>query len=100
MMTGNYNSANYQQDEDRSTRNFFIDEIYWSGLKGKLSHSIGRAFSWRAKVPPGTKHIYHSGDTMIVTSAMSRFLAANVQPGEPTDLWEMVVQDILVPLKV
>jgi hypothetical protein len=32
----------------------------------------GRAFSWRSKVRPGTKHIYHSGDTMIATSAMSK----------------------------
>ena len=101
MMTGNYDSANYQQDEDRGTTNFFTDEIYWDGkLKGKLSHAIGRAFSWRAKVAPGTKHVYHSGDTMIATSAMAKYLASKAGPGEPTDLWDMVVEDILRPLNV
>ena len=41
---------------------------------------------------------YHTTDTMIATTAMNKFLQS--REGNTADLWEMVVQDILQPLKV
>ena len=51
MMTGNYGSASYQQDEDGAAMvQFFIEETY----SGKIAES----FSFRNRAKPGTTHVY------------------------------------------
>ena len=90
MCTGNYQSSSYQTDEDRHTLAFFEAETY----AGKADAS----FSWPSRVPPGTKHIYHTTDTFVVVRAMQEYVKANISP--QADIWELVVNDILKPLNV
>lgn len=93
MMTGNYQSSDYQVDENQNMGDFFEAETY----KGKLA----AAFKFRSQVPPATKHIYHTTDTFIVTAAMQKYLEGQGQEqAKPMDIWQLVVDDILVPLRV
>jgi hypothetical protein len=66
-------SAGYQQDEDFHMNDFFVAETFAG--KGAA------AFSFPAREPPGQRHIYHTTDTFILTSAMQRFLQAATARG-------------------
>ena len=90
MQTGNYYSDAYQADEDQYMTSFFEYDTY----AGKARES----FDYQARRAPGTKHIYHTTDTFIVTAAMQKY--AEVHVGPSADIWGMIVEDILVPLHV
>ena len=68
MATGNYNLDGYEADEDSPTMDrFLIDE--------KLGSKIADAFAFRKNyAPPGTKWIYQSSATFLLTQAMNAYL--------------------------
>ena len=99
MMTGNYQSAEYQRDEDVHSGDFFAAETY--------SGKSAAAFSFPNREPPGQRHIYHTTDTFILASAMQNYLqrsslnSTNISSAaEITDVWELIAEEILKPLDI
>ncbi len=92
MATGNYNLAAYEADEDSPTMDkFLVDEDYPS--------KIADAFAFRQNyAPPGTKWIYQSSATFILTQAMNAYLQQ--QRANNADLFNMVRDDVYKPLRV
>jgi Beta-lactamase len=92
MATGNYNLAEYEADEDSPTMDkFLVDEDYAS--------KIADAFAFRQNyAPPGTRWIYQSSATFILTQAMNAYLQQ--KRGTKADLFDMVRDDVYKPLQV
>jgi hypothetical protein len=90
MATGYYNSDVYEADEDSDAMvPFLVDE----GLNAKLKD----AFSIdRNHVAPGTKWVYQSSATFVLTQAMSAYLKKH--KGTDADLFNMVRDDLYKPL--
>lgn len=60
---------------------------------------IAASFKYRNQARPGTKHIYHTSDTFIVTTAMNKYLQG--KEGSSADIWtDVIVKDILSPIRV
>jgi len=92
MATGNYNLDAYEADEDSPTMDtFLIDET----LEAKLVD----AFQFKEHyVPPGTKWIYQSSATFVLTQAMNAFLQQ--KRGQDADIFNLVRDDIYKPLQL
>jgi len=92
MATGNYNLDAYEADEDSPTMdNFIVAESYASKVKN--------AFEFKQNyVPPGTKWVYQSSATFLLTQAMNAFLRQ--QRGKSADIFELVRDDVYKPLKL
>ncbi len=89
MATGNYNSDGYEADEDSPTMDtFIVDESYESKLADAFAFTKNFA-------PPGTKWIYQSSATFIVTQAMNAYLK---QHKGGADLFDLVRDDVYKPL--
>ena len=90
MATGNYNLDAYEADEDSRTMDMFIvDETY----QGKIAD----AFAFRKNyAPPGTKWIYQSSATFILTQAMNAYLRQH--RGKDADIFDLVRDDVYKPL--
>jgi hypothetical protein len=90
MATGNYNLDAYEADEDSpSMGRFLIDE----GFDAKIAD----AFAFRQHYsPPGTKWIYQSSATYLLTQAMNAYLKQ--RKGQASDLFNMVRDDVYKPL--
>jgi hypothetical protein len=89
MATGNYRFAFYMRDEDSNQMgDFFAAETY--------ADRIAEAFSWGNKAAPGSKWVYHTSDTFIVTQAMHSYLQS--QEGSNADIFDMLVNEIFVPI--
>jgi len=91
MATGNFNLGGYEADEDSPVNDkFLIDEAF----AGKLAD----AFDFKDhSAPPGTKWVYQSAATYIVTQAMNAYFH---QRGGHGDIFTMVRDDIYKPLHV
>ena len=89
MATGNFNSTGYEADEDsRVNDTFLIAETY--------ADKLADAFAFKDhSAPPGTKWVYQSAATYILTQAMNAYYQ---QHGGKGDIFTMVRDDIYIPL--
>ena len=92
MATGNYNLPGYEADEDSPAMDaFLVDEGYEAKLKDAFA--IHNHFT-----TPGTKWVYQSSATFILTQAMNAYLQR--KKGRSADLFNMVRDDLYIPLHV
>ncbi|MBN1137581.1 MAG: serine hydrolase, partial [Anaerolineae bacterium] len=63
MSTGNYGSAGYMADEDGPNMGEFFGAQPYAAR-------IAAAFNWPHAADPGTRWVYHTGDTFILTRAL------------------------------
>lgn len=90
MATGNYNLDAYEADEDSPVMDqFLIDESYASKLTDAFAFNKRHA-------PPGTKWVYQSSATFILTQAMNAYLKRH--EGKDADLFNTICDDIYKPL--
>jgi hypothetical protein len=92
MATGNYNLEVYEADEDSPTMDkFLVDEL--SGAK------LADAFAFKQNyAPPGTKWIYQSSATFVLTQAMNAYLKQ--RKGRDADIFDLVSDDVYKPLHI
>jgi CubicO group peptidase (beta-lactamase class C family) len=91
MATGNYNLDGYEADEDSPTMDtFLVDETFDSKLSDAFAFTKNYA-------PPGTKWIYQSSATFILTQAMNAYLKQ--RRGGDADIFELVRDDVYKPLQ-
>lgn len=92
MATGNYNLDGYGADEDSPAMDqFLVDEKYEAKLKSAFALNKNYA-------TPGTKWVYQSSATFILTQAMNEYLKR--QEGKDADLFNKVRDDVYKPLKL
>ncbi len=92
MATGNYNLEGYEADEDSPTMDtFLVDESFESKLTDAFAFTKNFA-------PPGTKWIYQSSATFILTQAMNAYLKQ--RRGGDADIFDLVRDDVYKPLHV
>jgi hypothetical protein len=89
MSTGNYTSAGNMTDEDGSKMGeFFSAQPY--------AARITAAFDWPHTAAPGTRWVYRTSDTFILTRALHNYLQA--QEGPDADIFQFVVDEVYRPL--
>jgi len=92
MATGNYNLEGYEADEDSPTMDtFLVDESFESKLNDSFAFTKNYA-------PPGTKWIYQSSATFVLTQAMNAYLKQRI--GSHADIFDLVRDDVYKPLHV
>jgi hypothetical protein len=92
MATGNFDSDAYEADENgRTMDRFIVEESY----AGKMSAAFALQ---RNRAEPGSKWVYQSSATFVVTQAMNAFLRQ--QRGNDADIFDLVRDDVYVPLRV
>jgi CubicO group peptidase (beta-lactamase class C family) len=92
MATGNYNLDGYEADEDSQAMDqFLIDESYEAKLNSAFALDKNYA-------TPGTKWVYQSSATFILTQAMNEYLKR--REGRAADIFNKVRDDVYQPLKV
>jgi hypothetical protein len=90
MATGNYNVDGYEADEDSLTMDkFLVDE----SLEAKLADAF--AFKQNAALP-GTKWVYQSSATFVLTQAMNAYLREHT--GKQADIFNLICDDVYKPL--
>lgn len=91
MTTGNYFSPGTWEDENGPAMSqFFNAETY--------AERIAAAFDAPYQEPPGSRWVYRSSDTFILTRAMQVFLESRQGPG--ADIFDRIVRDVFKPLKI
>jgi hypothetical protein len=86
MATGNYNLDAYEADEDSPTMDtFIVDEAYHAKLADVFAFNKNYA-------APGTKWIYQSSATFLLTQAMNAYLKQKAGPNK--DIFELVRDDV------
>jgi hypothetical protein len=92
MATGNFNSDAYEADENSPAMDrFIIDESY--------AAKVADSFAFKQNyAPPGTKWVYQSSATYLLTQAMNAFLKR--QKGKGADIFDLVCDDVYKPLHV
>jgi hypothetical protein len=92
MATGNYDSDAYEADENsRTMERFIVGESY--------SEKISAAFAFRQNyAAPGTRWVYQSSATFLVTQAMNAVLEQ--RRGKGADIFDLVRDEVYVPLRV
>ena len=90
MTTGHYRRDGVQQDErdNTTTASFFQLET--------LPQKLRAATTYPTQLPPGSKWVYHTTDTFLLTHAMTGYLEQKL--GQETDLFDWVVDQIYRPL--
>ena len=89
MSTGNYVSAGFMVDDDSDKMGeFFGAQPYAERIK--------EAFSAPHQVDPGTRWVYRTSDTFILTRAMQNYL--QTQQGIDADIYQFVVDEVYRPL--
>jgi len=89
MSTGNYESSAYMvDDESDKMGEFFGAQPYAERIKA--------AFSAPHKVEPGTRWVYRTSDTFILTRAIQNYL--QTQQGTDSDIYQFVVDEVYRPL--
>ncbi len=90
MATGNYNSEAYEADENSPVMDkFLVDE----SVTAKLADSFAFTQNYAT---PGTKWIYQSSATFVVTQAMNAYLQQ--KKGKSADIFDLVRDDVYRPL--
>jgi len=91
MATGNYNLDGYEADEDSAAMdNFLVDE----SLEAKLADAFAFNDNY---APPGTKWVYQSSATFLLTQTMNAYLK---QQGDRADLFNLIRDQVYKPLHV
>jgi hypothetical protein len=89
MTTGNYVSAGYMTDDDsQKMGEFFSAQPY--------AERIAAAFDCPNAADPGTRWVYRTSDTFILTRALNNYL--QTQRGPDADIYQFVVDEIYRPL--
>jgi len=89
MATGNYISAGFMiDDESDKMGEFFSAQPYAERIKA--------AFSASRQSEPGTRWVYRTSDTFILTRAMQNYL--QTQQGSDADIYRFVVDEVYRPL--
>ena len=89
MSTGNYDSPGFMlDDESVAMGSFFSAQPY--------ANRIAAAFTAKSQGEPGTRWVYRTSDTFILTRAMHNFLQEQV--GSEADIFQFVVDEIYKPL--
>jgi CubicO group peptidase (beta-lactamase class C family) len=89
MATGNYDSAGYMADDESDKMGvFFGAQPYAERIKA--------AFSAPHQADPGTRWVYRTSDTFILTRALQNYL--QIQQGSGADIYQFVVDEIYRPL--
>jgi hypothetical protein len=91
MATGNYQSSDYMMDEDGEEMGRFFDAQ-------PFADRISAAFDWPHSSDPGVKWVYRTSDTFIITRAMHNYLQS--QEGSDADIFQFVVDEVYMPIKV
>jgi len=91
MASGNYRTAVYMVDEESWDTDPFWSSEYYPDL-------IVAAFNWPHSAPPGTRWVYRTSDTFIVTRALHNYLQTIEGPG--ADIFEFVVDEVYKPLQI
>jgi len=89
MSTGNYISAGYMADEDGAKMGEFFGAQPYAAR-------MAAAFDWAHAADPGTRWVYRTSDTFILTRAMHNYLQA--QEGPQADIFQFVVDEVYRPL--
>lgn len=89
MSTGNYGSAGFMVDDDsQQMGRFFSAQPY--------SARIAEAFEWPHVLEPGTRWVYRTSDTFILTRALHNYLQS--LRGPQADIYQYLVDEIYRPL--
>jgi hypothetical protein len=91
MATGNYQSPGYMVDEDGAKMGEYFDTQPYT-------ERIAAAFDWPHSADPGTRWVYRTSDTFILTRALHNYLQS--QEGSKADIFQFVVDEVYAPLKV
>lgn len=91
MSTGNYVSPGYMVDDNSEEMGLFFGAQPYS-------ERIAAAFTAPHKEDPGTRWVYRTSDTFIVTRAMHNYL--RTKQGTEQDIFGLVVQDVYRPLQL
>jgi hypothetical protein len=91
MSTGNDTSAGYMTDEDGSKMGVFF------GAQ-PFAERIAEAFDWPHAADPGTRWVYRTSDTFILTRALHNYLQS--QEGPEADIFQFVVDEVYRPLQL
>jgi CubicO group peptidase (beta-lactamase class C family) len=89
MATGNYDSASYMADDESDKMGIFFGAQPYS-------ERIKAAFSAPHRVAPGTRWVYRTSDTFVLTRAMQNYL--QTQQGTDADIFQFVVDEVYRPL--
>ena len=89
MATGNFESAENMVDEEHWDTDPFWNEEYYD-------QKIAAALNWPHSADPGTRWVYRTFDTFILTRAMQNYLQA--QEGSGADIFDFVVDEVYKPL--
>ncbi len=89
MATGNYDSAGYMADDESGKMGIFFGAQPYS-------ERIKAAFGAAHRVAPGTRWVYRTSDTFILTRAMQNYL--QTRQGPSADIYQFVVDDVYRPL--
>ncbi len=91
MSTGNYVSAQFMADDNSAT----MDEFFGAQ---PYSARIAAAFGAPHAADPGTRWVYRTSDTFILTRALHNYLQS--QMGPEADIFEFVVDQVYRPLGI
>ena len=89
MATGNYESASFMADDESDKMGIFFGAQPYS-------ERIKAAFSAPHHVDPGTRWVYRTSDTFILTRAMQNYL--QTKEGADADIYQFVVGEVYRPL--
>ncbi len=91
MSTGNYVSPGFLTDDDSAKMGeFFGAQPYAERIKA--------AFDAPHQAEPGTRWVYRTSDTFILTRALHNYL--QTQEGPDADIYQIVVDEIYIPLQL
>ncbi|MBN2146656.1 MAG: hypothetical protein JW726_04675, partial [Anaerolineales bacterium] len=91
MSSGNFISAGYMTDEDGTKMGeFFSTQPY--------AQRIAMAFDWPNGTMPGTRWVYRTSDTFILTRALHNYLQS--MEGAQADIFRFVVEEVYQPLGI
>jgi CubicO group peptidase (beta-lactamase class C family) len=91
MSTGNYVSPGFMTDDDSAKMGEFF------GAQ-PFAERIKVAFDAPHQAEPGTRWVYRTSDTFILTRALQNYL--QTREGPEADIYQFVVNEIYIPLKL
>ncbi len=91
MSTGNYVSPGFMTDDNSDKMGEFFGAQPYAAR-------IAAAFTASNQADPGTRWVYRTSDTFILTRAMHNYL--QTQQGPESDIFGLVVEDVYRPLRL
>jgi hypothetical protein len=91
MSTGNYVSPGFMTDDNSDKMGEFFGAQPYAAR-------IAAAFTAPHQADPGTRWVYRTSDTFILTRAMHNYL--QTRQGSESDIFGLVVQEVYRPLKL